>query len=105
MKVDNSVNFQKLTPYDKLDLGIYKDAIDFIFANEDINNIAITGSYGSGKSSVIESYKNLYCNDRQNDELKSKKEFIHISLAYIPSNNSSDQDNINQLEDLVKLSV
>lgn len=90
--------FQKLTPINDIKLGVYKDAIDFIFANEDINNIAITGSYGSGKSSVIESYKNLQCNDRQDDKLQSKKEFIHISLAYIPSNNSSDQDNINQLE-------
>ena len=43
--------FQKLTPIDTIrDLGVYKDALDFVFEENDLNNIAITGGYGSGKS-------------------------------------------------------
>lgn len=31
----------------------YEDAFDFVFSNDDIRNIAITGGYGSGKSSLM----------------------------------------------------
>lgn len=55
------------------DLTVYQEAIDYALDDKDIKNIAITGIYGSGKSSVIESYKN---------KSKKKHKFIHISLAY-----------------------
>ena len=70
--MEKEINFQKLTPYDKVELGIYEQAFDFIFQNEDIRNIAVSGSYGSGKSSVISSYKNK----------KGDKKFLHISVAH-----------------------
>ena len=35
---------------------IYTEALDFAFSNSDIKNIAITGIYGSGKSTVWNTY-------------------------------------------------
>ena len=53
------------------DLSWYKEALDFAIENPEIKNLALTGIYSSGKSSIIESYKK-----------SSKKAFIHISLAH-----------------------
>ena len=51
--------FQKLTPTDNVDLTGYREAFEFIFENKDIRNVAISGAYSSGKSSLLESYKKL----------------------------------------------
>lgn len=51
------IKFQKLTPETDADIKIYDEAFEFVFKNDDIRNIAISGSYGSGKSSLIETYK------------------------------------------------
>lgn len=72
---ETEYNFQKLTPNPNVKLEIYKDAIDFVFKHADILNIGISGPYGAGKSSIIESYK------AQNPE----KNFLHISLAHFES--------------------
>lgn len=64
--------FRPLTPNDAIDLHHYREALDYVFSSGKIRNIALTGSYGSGKSSVIRSYENLHKDDRI---------FIHISLA------------------------
>lgn len=69
-----SVNFQKLTPEKGLgEKGLigYKEALNYAFTDEDISNVALTGVYGSGKSSILESYK-------KDSDLK----FLHISLSY-----------------------
>lgn len=68
---DDKYYFEKLTPIDNVDLGVYKEALDFVFANEDVKNVAISGAYSAGKSSVLESYKANYSNHK----------FLHISLA------------------------
>lgn len=67
----NKRNFTKLTPINNVELNVYKDALDFAMNDADIKNVAISGSYGSGKSSILESYKNIH------KEIK----FLHISLA------------------------
>ena len=46
-------HFEKLTPVNDIDISVYEEAIDYIFDNEDITNVAISGSYSAGKSSVI----------------------------------------------------
>lgn len=39
-----SYNFQKLTPINNIeDMGVYASALDFVFANENLRNIAVTG--------------------------------------------------------------
>lgn len=63
--------FHALTPIDNADLGVYESALDFVFSKKDVKNIAVSGAYGAGKSSVIESYK------RKNTD----KSFLHISLT------------------------
>src|SRR5690625_592452 len=65
-------NFQKLTPIDDADFETYEDAFDFALTDKDIKNIAVSGPYGSGKSSIIETLK------KQRTDLK----YLHISLAY-----------------------
>lgn len=68
--------FQPLTPTRVADIGIYEDAINYVFQEEGIHNVAISGAYGAGKSSVIESYKRKH----------PEKSFLHISLAnFTPS--------------------
>lgn len=63
--------FTDLTPVDNADpVGSYAKALSFAFENSNIKNIALTGPYGSGKSSIIKTY------ERNNDY-----EFLNISLA------------------------
>ena len=72
--------FEKLTPLDDHDIGIYKSAIDFAFEHSDIRNIAISGAYGAGKSSVLASYEKAY----------PGRKFIHISLAHFQNLDEAD---------------
>lgn len=69
-----TIRFTKLTPSHTIDIAYYKEALDFALLgkeNQDITNIAITGPYGAGKSSVIESY------------IKgSELQFLNISLSH-----------------------
>lgn len=67
--------FERLTPIDDVELGVYEDAINYVFDNPDIKNIAISGAYSAGKSSVLESYK------KKREDLR----FLHISLAHFHS--------------------
>lgn len=69
-------HFEKLSLTEDVDISVYEDAINFAFANPDVKNIAISGAYGSGKSSVLASYKKK-C---------PKKKFLHISLAHFNPN-------------------
>lgn len=54
---EEKVIFSSLSPtkLEKIN-PIYKKALDFAFSNDDIKNIAITGIYGAGKSTVWNSY-------------------------------------------------
>lgn len=74
--------FRPLTPNDAVDLCHYKEALDHVFSRREIRNIALTGSYGSGKSSVIRSYENIH----------KERTFIHISLARFEEQGQSVSD-------------
>lgn len=50
---NKSYNFQKLTPIRDADLSIYKNALDFVFENSDIKNVAVSGAYSAGKRSFL----------------------------------------------------
>lgn len=64
--------YEALTPKNDIENGReYVAALDWALSKSDIHNIAISGPYGSGKSSVIESYL------KQRTELKT----LRISLA------------------------
>ena len=63
--------FKSLLPQNNVDLRSYEDALNYAMNHDGIRNIALSGSYGSGKSSVINSY----------ERLRTEKKFLHISLA------------------------
>jgi hypothetical protein len=67
--------FVDLAPTEKADKsGIYSEAIRFATNNSKVKNIALTGPYGSGKSSIIQSFLISY-----------QPRALHISLAaFVP---------------------
>ena len=79
----SELKFQKLTPAQDVDLSGYEEALDFIFSEDDIKNIAISGAYSSGKSSVIETYEKKH----------GEKSFIHLSLAHFQSLEGISKEN------------
>ncbi|WP_430414270.1 hypothetical protein [Parasphingorhabdus sp.] len=64
--------FIDLAPINNADLDRgYNDAMQFALSNDRISNIALSGPYGSGKSSIITTF----------EKLNPKYEFLKISLA------------------------
>ena len=58
---DGQSKFKDLAPIDDADEdGVYSDAIRFALSREKVSNIALTGPYGSGKSSIIQSFLKSY---------------------------------------------
>lgn len=54
---ESELRFHSLTPIDNIeDNKIYQDALEFALQQDAVKNIAVTGPYGSGKSSVIQSF-------------------------------------------------
>lgn len=86
-QAQENITFEKLTPTtlspDEM-IG-YNEALDFIFKEEDLLNIAISGPYASGKSSVFKTYED------EHKELNG----IHISLSYFSPNLKSKIKNKN----------
>lgn len=79
-------NFERLTPIDDVKMDVYEDAINYAFDNPDIKNVAITGAYSAGKSSVLASYKKKH----------KKLKFIHISLAHFESPNQENKTEVKE---------
>jgi len=77
---DTEYNFYALTPIDNVDIGVYENALDFVFAHDNVRNVAVSGSYGSGKSSVLASYKRKH----------GDKKFLHISLTHFHAAKGND---------------
>lgn len=80
------MEFQKLTPVNDAKIGVYEDALDYVFKNDDVLNVAISGPYSSGKSSLIETYKKTH------KEKEGCKEFLHISLAHFDSKSENGEE-------------
>lgn len=78
---ERTYHFERLTPIDNMDLNVYEEAIDYAFDNSDIKNVAISGAYSAGKSSVLASYKKKH----------SDLHFLHISLAHFKSPEQEDE--------------
>ncbi|PKG89717.1 hypothetical protein CXF91_05905 (plasmid) [Planococcus sp. Urea-3u-39] len=92
----NYIKFKKLTPITNSKIHTYEEGLDFVFAHEDIKNVAITGPYGAGKTSLINTYK----------ELNPEKIFLNISLAlFQPEKNESsikDESKTSEEEEPIK---
>ena len=74
--MEEKTNYEILIPNNMVE-NKAEDALKFALENQQINNIAITGPYSSGKSSIIQSYFNKYIN---------KREYLNISLATFQKN-------------------
>lgn len=78
-----SHNFQTLTPTICENMHTYNEAFNYIFSQDNVLNVAISGPYGAGKSSVIETYK-------QNNPNKS---FMHLSLTHFNQSTEHVENN------------
>ena len=75
--------FINLAPTEEADQsGVYSEAINFAIRDPKIRNIALTGPYGSGKSSIIQSFVK-----------RNQPRFLHISLAaFSPTEDTVSKD-------------
>lgn len=80
--------FVDLAPTDEADrAAIYSEAILFATKNPKVSNIALTGPYGSGKSSIIQSFLKKY-----------RQPALHISLAAFVPEADSDGEKVSRQE-------
>lgn len=71
----NEGDIQKIQPY--------LDALDESLRANDVNNIALTGGYGSGKSTIIRTFEDRY---------RDGNEFLNISLASFSNSQISEEN-------------
>jgi hypothetical protein len=99
-----NTSFFSLSPTDQIENGQnYFDALNWALdkGNEKIKNIALTGSYGSGKSSVLQSF--------QKQNTNKDFHFLNISLATFKEEERDDdknklkKDNKTEGENLLRL--
>lgn len=77
--------YKDFTPEKEIKNGEeYLNALEWALRNPDIKNIALSGPYGSGKSSIIQSYM------RKHPSVKA----LNISLATFNVENCQDNENI-----------
>ncbi|WP_276168669.1 hypothetical protein [Zobellia alginiliquefaciens] len=94
--------FESLSPkqIDSESISIYLSSLKEGLDDMDVKNFALTGSYGSGKSSIIRSFQAKY---------KGHYNFLNISLAEFKweSNNSPQKfrENNENLDKLIELSI
>ncbi|WP_159023753.1 hypothetical protein [Formosa sp. L2A11] len=83
------VDYSSLSPITNGDKeGHYSNALQWALENreeEDIKNIALTGSYGSGKSTILKTFRKNYKG--------SELEFLNISLATFKEEKIKKDDN------------
>ncbi|MEQ1597456.1 MAG: P-loop NTPase fold protein [Casimicrobium sp.] len=82
-ELKNQSQFLDLAPTDAADKdGVYSNALSAAMHNPRVYNIALTGPYGSGKSSIIKSFLKNYSGAS-----------LHISLAaFMPETVSTSED-------------
>lgn len=89
---ENKNNFQDLTTYKEEDERHleYIEAIEWAVSNDAVKNIALSGYYGTGKSTILHKFK----------EKNKGHEYLSITLASFDENNSNnDKDFLKKIED------
>lgn len=85
-EIDNNIKFNSLAPTESAEkTDIYFSALDWAIKEKNIKNIAMTGNYGSGKSSILNTYQ------KRN---KNKKRFLNISLATFDKKDYGEDENV-----------
>ena len=85
--MENKYKFRALTANKDIEIKpVTLEALEFaIDENSEVTNVAITGNYGAGKSSIVESFE---------EKCKNKK-FIHISLGQYDETIGSEKNGLN----------
>lgn len=103
MEKTNEQTYYDLAPLDEIKDGKeYINILNYAIESERIKNIAISGPYGSGKSSIINSYIKDY--ELKNKFIKyfRKNNFIKISMAAFDqnkiNNNTTNEISIDEIE-------
>ena len=91
-KKENKPKYHVLTPKTDLKESVYFEAIDFALKDKSVHNLAISGPYGAGKSSVIHSYiqkkkKENACVIAEERQIKD----ITITLGHLCSDNEEEK--------------
>ena len=76
-------DFKSLAPKQDIDISGYEDALDEALNSDSVRNIALTGIYGAGKSSVLNSYESRH----------PKEKFLHIELPHFQSKHATKKSN------------
>ncbi|WP_079221630.1 DNA-binding protein [Stenotrophomonas maltophilia] len=83
-----STKFIDLAPTSKADeAGVYAEALVYATDNPNVSNIALTGPYGSGKSSIIKSFVKKY-----------RRPALQISLAAFLTEDTSSKQKVSKQE-------
>ncbi len=78
---DTQSEFNSLLPFDGQEWNKTFDALHWALKEPNVNNIAITGYFGSGKSSFWESYIKQVPIKKKDDNPLKKRDIINIALA------------------------
>lgn len=90
--------YTDLAPIDEITNGAeYLNALDWAFNNDRIKNIALAGPYGSGKSSIIETYL------KQHPILKSRS--LRISMATFTVTENKSEKESEQKVDIEQIEI
>lgn len=88
-KINKDAEYTALTPIDDMPNGKeYLNALKWALSNKKIKNIALAGPYGSGKSSIIETF--LHKNSA------IEKETLRVSMATFVGDNIDNDGNVIQ---------
>jgi len=99
-ELNSNTHFYSLSPTDQINRGqYYFDALNWALSNGKIRNIALTGTYGSGKSSVLQSF--------QKQNVNKNYHFLDISLATFKEEKDKEEDKPidEDLQRLIELSI
>lgn len=84
--------YRDLTPIDNIENGDeYIKALNWAFRNKKVKNIALTGPYGAGKSSIIETFLRTNYEDKSATN-KIRDSALKVSMATFLKGNSTGED-------------
>lgn len=103
LPIKDSFKFNALGPKKDSNIDTYESALNFAIGKDGINNIALTGNFGAGKSSILDTYEKKYSFDMMHIELPHYQSQNHtvsnkdkVGLSYI------EEKIINQLLSQIK---
>ena len=92
-----ALGYKDLAPVDDIENGdVYLDALEFALQNERVRNIALAGAYGSGKSSVIETFLR---------QRSISDKFLKISMASFFTENTGGKNECEKPQEQVFLDI